>query len=111
LRIGEGLRFLKPERPTTGHHYLERVNIMKRVQSNIVNLAFTILNAQREDSKGRALKTTGVEINQAVVNGASAGVTLRTINGKSKSSPINLDVECLRDLHTAVSEILTTEGQ
>ena len=84
---------------------------MKRVQSNIINVGFTILNAQREDSKGRPMKQAGVEINQAVVNGVSAGVTLRTLNGKTKSSPINLDVECLRDLHTAVSEILSTEGR
>ena len=84
---------------------------MKRVQSNIVNIGFTIMNAAKEDSKGRPMKQAGVELTQAIVNGESAGVTLRTLNGKTKSSPINLDVECLRDLHTAVSEILATEGR
>ena len=110
MRIGEGLRISKPNRPN-GHHYLERVNIMKRVQSNIVNIGFTIMNAAKEDTKGRPMKQAGVELTQAIVNGNSAGVTLRTLNGKTKSSPINLDVECLRDLHTAVSEILNTEGR
>ena len=46
---------------------------MMRVQSNIVNIGFTIMNADREDSKGRKMKAQGVEINQAVVNGQSAG--------------------------------------
>tara|TARA_X000000950_G_C13349314_1_gene431781 strand:+ start:200 stop:454 length:255 start_codon:yes stop_codon:yes gene_type:complete len=84
---------------------------MKRVQSNIVNVGFTILNAAKEDTKGRPMKQAGVEINQAVVNGVSAGVTLRTLNGKTKSSPINLDQDCLRDLLTAVTEVLATEGR
>ena len=81
---------------------------MKRVQSNIVNLGFHITNAAADDSKGRKLKTQGVEINQAVVNGQSAGVTFRTINGAQKSASITLDLEALKDLHTAVSEVLAT---
>ena len=79
---------------------------MKRVQSNIVNIGFTILNQASEDSKGRTTKTQGVEINQAVVNGDSAGVTFRTINGAQKSATINLDREALQDLLTAVNEVL-----
>ena len=79
---------------------------MKRVQSNIVNIGFTIMNAAREDSKGRKMKSQGIEINQAVVNGQSAGVTLRTLNGAQKSAAINLDTEALRDLLTAVNEVI-----
>lgn len=79
---------------------------MKRVQSNIVNIGFTIMNADREDSKGRKMKSQGIEINQAVVNGQSAGVTLRTLNGAQKSAAINLDTEALRDLLTAVNEVI-----
>lgn len=92
---------------------------MKRVQSNIVNVGFTILNVaqQVKDGQGRIknVKTQGLEINQAVVNGVNAGVTLRTINGGQKSSTIKLDPEALTDLLTAVTEILavnpeSTEG-
>tara|TARA_B100000214_G_scaffold207127_1_gene150208 strand:+ start:1268 stop:1543 length:276 start_codon:yes stop_codon:yes gene_type:complete len=91
---------------------------MKRVQSNIINIGFTIMNQKQEvkDGQGR-LKATkqskqGVELNQAVVNGSSAGCTFRTINGAQKSAQINLDNEALRDLLTAVNEILAvTDGE
>ena len=83
---------------------------MKRVQSNIVNIGFTIMNQASEDDKGRKVKAQGVEINQAVVNGQSAGVTFRTINGAQKSATINLDREALQDLLTAVEEVIGTEG-
>ena len=80
---------------------------MKRVQSNIVNVGFTIMNQQQEvkDGQGRSKKTKaqGLEINQAVVNGANAGVTLRTINGGQKSATIKLDTEALHDLLQAVT--------
>ena len=99
-----GLVFSK-HRPHRAH-CLERTNIMKRVQSNIVNIGFTILNQPSEDSKGRKLKTQGLELNQAVVNGNSAGVTLRTINGGQKSAAINMDQETVRDLLTALNEVL-----
>ena len=79
---------------------------MKRVQSNIVNIGFTIMNQNREDSKGRQVKAQGVEMNQAVVNGQNAGVTLRAINGAQKSSTINLDVQAVQDLLQAVTEVL-----
>ena len=88
---------------------------MKRVQSNIVNIGFTIMNQQQEvkDGKGVTKKTRqskqGVEVNQAVVNGVSAGVTLRTINGAQKSAAINLDKEALTDLLTALNEVLSSE--
>ncbi len=84
---------------------------MKRVQSNIVNIGFTILNKPSEDGKGRKVKTQGIEINQAVVNGQSAGVTFRTINGAQKSATINLDTEALTDLLKAVNEVIGTNEE
>ena len=85
---------------------------MKRIQSNIVNVGFTIMNQKQEvkDGQGRTKATKqskqGLEINQAVVNGTNAGVTFRTINGAQKSAAISLDQEALRDLLTAVNEVL-----
>ena len=61
---------------------------IKRVQSNIINLAFTVTT---EDGKA------GVQINQAILNGAR------------KSAQINLDVSSLTDLRDALTEILTGE--
>ena len=89
---------------------------MKRVQSNIVNVGFTIMNQQQEvkDGLGRTKKTKaqGLEINQAVVNGHNAGVTFRTINGGQKSAAISLDTEALTDLLEAVTEVLAVnEGK
>jgi hypothetical protein len=74
---------------------------MKRTQSNIINLAFRIEN---EDGKA------GVEITQAIVNGVSAGVGLRTVNGARKSAQIALDAASLNDLRDALTEILS-EGE
>ena len=83
---------------------------MKRIQSNIVNVGFTIMNQQQEvkDGQGKSRKTKaqGLEINQAVVNGKNAGVTFRTINGAQKSAAINLDAAALTDLLQAVTEVL-----
>tara|TARA_Y100000114_G_scaffold156672_1_gene184717 strand:+ start:711 stop:941 length:231 start_codon:yes stop_codon:yes gene_type:complete len=70
---------------------------IKKVQSNIINLGFTI---STEDGKA------GVEISQAIVNGHSAGVGLRTLNGARKSAQISLDAAALRDLKTAIEEVL-----
>tara|TARA_B100001094_G_scaffold312117_1_gene348474 strand:+ start:4681 stop:4935 length:255 start_codon:yes stop_codon:yes gene_type:complete len=81
---------------------------MKRVQSNIINLAFTITNQPTKDTKGRPMKTQGVELNQAVVNGQSAGCSLRTLNGATKSAAIKLDEQSLRDLLDAVNEVLAS---
>ena len=72
---------------------------MKRQQSNIVNLGFTITT---DDGKA------GVEVNQAIVNGTSAGVSMRTINGARKSAAVQLDLEVIADLQTALSEILAS---
>ena len=73
---------------------------VKRHQSNIVNIAFTIEN---EDGKA------GVEVSQAIVNGKSAGVVFRTINGARKSAQIRLDRESLTELSAALTEILDQE--
>lgn len=73
---------------------------IKRVQSNIINLAFTITT---EDAKA------GVEITQAIVNGASAGVGFRTLNGARKSAMIQLDTAALVDLRDALTEVLAGE--
>ena len=70
---------------------------LKRLQSNIVNLAFTITT---EDGKA------GVQLSQAIVTGVSAGVGMRTVNGARKSAEIKLDVQALRDLQEALSEVL-----
>ena len=70
---------------------------IKRQQSNIINLAFTITT---EDAK------SGVELSQAIVNGVSAGVGFRTLNGARKSAQISLDAVALSDLRDALSEVL-----
>ena len=84
-------------------------NIMKRVQSNIVNLAFTIMNQPAQDGKGRKVKDQGVVITQALVNGQNTGVSLRTVNGGQKSAAIQLDDAALRDLLEAVNEVLAAD--
>ncbi len=83
---------------------------MKRTQSNIVNTAYVVNNGEAEDSKGRKIKTQGIELTHATVNGVSAGVGLRTINGAQKSAQINLDTNALRDLLSAVNEIIADQG-
>ena len=70
---------------------------MRRTQSNIVNLGFSIVT---EDGPA------GVEVTQAIVNGVSAGVGLRTINGARKSAQIALDTGALVDLKAAIEEII-----
>ena len=74
---------------------------MKRTQSNIINLAFNITT---EDGKA------GVQLSQAIVNGISAGVGMRTVNGARKSAEIQLDRSALEDLQTALAEILNGES-
>jgi len=74
---------------------------LRKTQSNIINLAFGITT---EDGKA------GIQISQAIVNGASTGVGLRTVNGARKSAEIKLDTQSLRDLQTALTEILGEEN-
>ena len=73
---------------------------MKRTQSNIINLGFSI---STEDGKA------GVQLTQAIVNGISAGVGLRTVNGARKSAEIKLDRSALEDLQAALAEVLNGE--
>jgi hypothetical protein len=47
-----------------------------------------------------------VEISQAIVNGVSAGVGFRTLNGARKSAQISLDAAALSDLRDALTEVL-----
>ena len=75
---------------------------MKRTQSNIINLAFNITT---EDGKA------GVQLSQAIVNGISAGVGLRTVNGARKSAEIKLDRAALVDLHVALAEVIAECGE
>jgi hypothetical protein len=85
-------------RTYTGAHVRKGSTMaIKRIQSNIINLAFTITT---EDAKA------GVQLSQAIVNGVSAGVGMRTVNGARKSAEIQLDRAALVDLQEAVSEIL-----
>ena len=49
---------------------------------------------------------SGVEISQAIVNGVSAGVGFRTLNGARKSAQISLDASALTDLRDALTEVL-----
>jgi len=70
---------------------------MRRTQSNIINLAFDI---STEDGKA------GVQLTNAIVNGVSAGIGLRTVNGARKSAQIAMDVAALTDLRDAIVEIL-----
>ena len=84
----------------TGQQMKGQIMAMKRTQSNIINLAFNITT---EDGKA------GVQLTQAIVNGISAGVGLRTVNGARKSAEIKLDRSALEDLQTALCEVLNGE--
>ena len=73
---------------------------LRRTQSNIVNIGFLIQN-----ENGKA----GVEVSQAIVNGVSQGVGLRTINGARKSAMIALDRAAVADLAEALVEVLGSD--
>jgi len=79
---------------------------MKRIVSNIENIAFTILNQQSEDKK---IKPAGMTIDQCLVNGESQGVSVRLINGKQRSAAVKLDRSALLDLQEALTEVLDKE--
>lgn len=74
---------------------------LKRNKSNIVNLALAISN---EDGKA------GMTIDQTILNGKSAAVQFRLINGAKKSGAIKLDRQACEDLFEALQEILATES-
>ena len=74
---------------------------LRRQKSNIINLGMIVLN---EDEKA------GVEVNQTILNGKSATVSVRLINGGRKSAAAKLDRGAIEDLREALAEILATDG-
>lgn len=74
---------------------------LKRNKSNIVNLGLVISN---EDGKA------GMTIDQTILNGKSAVVSFRLINGAKKSGAVKLDRQSCEDLMAALTEILATES-
>ena len=74
---------------------------LKRNKSNIVNLGLAISN---EDGKA------GMTIDQTILNGKSAVVSFRLINGAKKSGAVKLDRQSCEDLLVALQEILATES-
>ena len=75
---------------------------LKRNKSNIVNLGLVVSN---EDGKA------GMTIDQTILNGKSAAVSFRLVNGGRKSAAVKLDRQACEDLLEAVTEILATEGE
>ena len=74
---------------------------LRRQKCNIVNIGMIVLN---EDEKA------GMTIDQTVLNGKSAVVSFRLVNGGRKSAAVKLDRQACEDLLEAVTEILATEG-
>ena len=74
---------------------------LKRQKNNIVNLALMVVNADEK---------AGVSIDQTILNGKSAQVAVRPINGGRKSAVTKLDRAAIVDLQAAPTEILATEG-
>ena len=72
-----------------------------RHKSNIDNIGFTVLT---EDEK------SGMSVDQTVLNGKSAVVSFRLLNGGRKSAAVKLDRAAIEDLREAIAEILATEG-
>ena len=75
---------------------------LKRNKNNIVNLALAISN---EDGKA------GMTVDQTIVNGRSATVQFRLINGAKKSGAVKLDRQACIDLVQALTEVLATDGE
>ena len=74
---------------------------LKRNKSNIVNLNLIVAN---EDGKA------GMTVDQTILNGKSATVSFRLINGAKKSGAVKLDRQACEDLFEALQEILATES-
>ena len=74
---------------------------LKRNKSNIVNLGLVVSN---EDGKA------GLTVDQTILNGKSAVVSFRLINGAKKSGAVKLDRQACEDLAEALAEILATES-
>jgi len=75
---------------------------LKRQKSNIVNLGLAISN---EDGKA------GMTVDQTIINGKSAVVSFRLINGAKKSGAVKLDRQACVDLVEALQEVLATDGE
>ena len=75
---------------------------LKRNKNNIINLALAVSN---EDGKA------GMTIDQTIVNGRSATVAFRLINGAKKSGAVKLDRQACVDLVQALTEVLATDGE
>ena len=73
----------------------------KMQKNNIVNLAMMITS---EENK------SGISIDQTILNGRSAAVSVRLLNGGRKSAAIKLDRSACVDLQEALAEILATDG-
>ena len=83
-------------------HYMEgAIMALRRQKNNIINLALVIAN---EDEKA------GMTIDQTVLNGKSAVVSFRLVNGGRKSAAVKLDRNAIADLQEALTEILSVEG-
>jgi len=74
---------------------------LKRQKNNIINLAMMVTT---EDNKA------GVTIDQTILNGKSATVSVRLINGGRKSAAVKLDRGAILDLAEALGEVLKTDG-
>lgn len=74
---------------------------LKRNKSNIVNLNLCVAN---EDGKA------GMTIDQTILNGKSATVSFRLVNGAKKSGAVKLDRQACEDMLEALQEILATES-
>jgi hypothetical protein len=79
----------------------EPIMALKRNKSNIINLALAVAN---EDGKA------GMTIDQTILNGKSAAVSFRLVNGAKKSGAVKLDRQACEDLLEALQEILATES-
>ena len=74
---------------------------LRRQKNNIINLALVIANADEK---------AGMTIDQTILNGKSAAVSFRLVNGGRKSASVKLDRAACQDLLEAVTEILASDG-
>ena len=74
---------------------------LKRQKSNIINVSMAVAN---EDEKA------GMTIDQTILNGRSAVVSFRLVNGGRKSAAVKLDRQACVDLQEALAEILACDG-
>lgn len=75
---------------------------LRRQKNNIQNLNLIIANADEK---------AGMTIDQTILNGKSAAVSFRLVNGGRKSAAVKLDRQACEDLLEAVTEILSTDGE